>query len=431
MLTRDMAGPDPNTDNGRLRYIDSETGQVYDLALGVDGATRSLKDPNSIVWQPNHRGDPRTNPDALAWNIANFHGLDAAQTQQALSLAGNVNPAFSGAVVNQANQGFPESKHDTSFGQDLVDFATPPAIMAGVAAGFNALPALAGTAGASAGGSAAAGGSMMPAAIPESAATLSGWGLTETAPGVWSAAGGGAGGAAGAALASGGATSGTAMPPAVPESPTTLSEWGLTETSPGVWSNVGNAAAFGGLGAAVDGGLAKAGLLGTGLALGDLARGIPGAIGALAAHDQASKLDALARDYMAMGAPSRGRYEASFAPGFTMAADPGYTDALNQTTKATLHGLSVGGNPADSPNAWAKTLEDLNAKFAFPALQNYRSTNASAGGLSALTGAAPAASTGAINAGANVWNSLGAGAADIFSPPKSINLEQLLKKMGL
>ena len=76
----------------------------------------------------------------------------------------------------------------------------------------------AGAAGATEGAGAA--GAMMPAAVPESAATLSGWGLTETAPGVWGSAG-------------------SLMPPAVAESPAALQSQGLTQTAPGVWEQMG------------------------------------------------------------------------------------------------------------------------------------------------------------------------------------------------
>lgn len=143
-------------------------------------------------------------------------------------------------------------------------------------------------------------------------------------------------------------------------------------------------------------------------------------LGAYASNQQSEAYERLARDYMAMGAPSRARYEASFAPGFTMDKDPGYTDALNQTAKATLHGLSVGGNPADSPNAWSKSLSDIYEKTAYPALQNYRGMNANAGGISTFAGAAPGASSASINSGRGVYDSIGAGAADIFNPPKTL-----------
>lgn len=155
-------------------------------------------------------------------------------------------------------------------------------------------------------------------------------------------------------------------------------------------------------------------------ALAILARGAPGVAGAIGANRQAGALSALSDRYTTMGAPSRARYEESFAPGFTMANDPGYKDALDQTTKATLHGMSVNGNPAGSPNAWTQTLSDVNSKFAYPALQAYRTGNANAGGLATFNAAAPGAAAGAIDARGNVMNAAGAAVNDIFNPRKSL-----------
>ena len=117
-------------------------------------------------------------------------------------------------------------------------------------------------------------------------------------------------------------------------------------------------------------------------------------LGAIASKDQSDNYRDLAEKYMSFGAPSRARYESSFAPGFTMANDPGYMDALGLSTKEFLHKASIGGNPADSPNAWMQTLSDVNSKFAYPALQDYRRLNAGTGGLAALTAAAPSADAG-------------------------------------
>lgn len=151
-----------------------------------------------------------------------------------------------------------------------------------------------------------------------------------------------------------------------------------------------------------------------------LLRGVPAAAGAVGANQQSKAFEELANKYLNLGAPSRARYEASYAPGFTMANDPGYKDALDQTTKSFLHKASVTGNPAESPNAWNQTLKDVNSSFAYPALQNYRSTNAGTGGLATLASVAPGADTAAVNAGKGVYDAVGAGAADIFNPPKSM-----------
>jgi hypothetical protein len=151
------------------------------------------------------------------------------------------------------------------------------------------------------------------------------------------------------------------------------------------------------------------------------------ALGYLGADQQADAYSALAQQYMNIGAPSRARYEASYAPGFSMNLDPGYKDALDQTTKSFLHKASVTGNPVDSPNAWMQTLKDVNSTFAYPALQDFRRMNANAGGLSRFADAAPGAASGAINADAGKLNAIGYGVGNIFNPPTT--LEQLLKGM--
>ena len=167
------------------------------------------------------------------------------------------------------------------------------------------------------------------------------------------------------------------------------------------------------------------------MTLAGIARGIPGILGAVASNNQADAYRDLSRDYMAVGAPARARFEASYAPGFSMEDDPGFKDAINQAAKATLHGLSVGGNPAGSPNAWAQSLSDLYQKSTYQALQNYRNQNASAGGMGALTSAAPSAAGNAVSQQGNVFNSIGAAANDIFSPRKSLSqLFQEIKAAG-
>jgi hypothetical protein len=162
------------------------------------------------------------------------------------------------------------------------------------------------------------------------------------------------------------------------------------------------------------------------------------ALGAYASNKQSQSLEDLANKYMDMGAPSRARYEGSFAPGFSMANDPGYSDALDQTTKSFLHKASIAGNPADSPNAWAQTLKDVNASFAYPAMMDYRKLNANTGGLSRFAEAAPGVATGAIGAQRGIYDSIGYGLSQFTTQPQqndifgtnNISLAELLKRMN-
>lgn len=231
---------------------------------------------------------------------------------------------------------------------------------------------------------------------------------------------------------------GPLMPPAVPETAAQLKEWGLQEIAPGQWTlpamatpsvlqaaekllSAGSTVAQVASALGISEGVARAiGALGA------------AGLGAYASGRQADSLAALAEKYAGYGAPSRARYEGSFAPGFTMESDPGYKDALDQVTKSFLHKASIQGNPADSPNAWLQTLKDVNSQFAFPALQNYRQLNANAGGIASGAAAAPGLDTSAIGARSNVFNAIGAGVSDIFNPPKSLAQQLLeLKQAGL
>ncbi len=144
-------------------------------------------------------------------------------------------------------------------------------------------------------------------------------------------------------------------------------------------------------------------------------------LGAVGASQQQSALKALSDQYMAFGAPSRARYEASFQPGFTMANDPGYMDSLNASAKASANALSVNGNPGGSPNAWAQSLKDLQDKTAYPALQNYRNQNAATGGTANFSTGAQDTAVGAIGAGSNIFGAIGKGIANATSPPPTLS----------
>ncbi len=146
-----------------------------------------------------------------------------------------------------------------------------------------------------------------------------------------------------------------------------------------------------------------------------------GALDAYGINQRNQDLKEIADRSWAAGAPSRSRYEASYAPGFTMNNDPGYTDALNSAAKGNAYSLSkTFGNPADSPTAQAQNMQDLFAKTAYPALQNYRNTNAGAGALATLAGQANTLGTNAAQGDADLYKSLGTTASRVFNPQPSI-----------
>jgi hypothetical protein len=173
-----------------------------------------------------------------------------------------------------------------------------------------------------------------------------------------------------------------------------------------------------------------------------LGRAIPGLVGAFAANQQGdaiselgAKEDARVREFMKYGAPSRDRYEASFAPGFDVAGITGLQGAMDTAGDTLLRRLSAkSGNPYGDPGGLAEVQNYITGNLALPALQNYRNQNAATGGFGAFnTTAAGGGNSGAlnlagVNADAGVWNALGDSAASVFS--KKRTLADLLKEFA-
>lgn len=149
-----------------------------------------------------------------------------------------------------------------------------------------------------------------------------------------------------------------------------------------------------------------------------LGKAAPGLIGAFGASQQAKSLDDLTKRLEGYGAPSRARYEASFAPGFDLAAaDPAYKGALDQTSESLLRKLSAsGGNPFGNPGGLIEANKAIVNGTALPALNTYRNQNANTGGLGALASAYPSSATSTIGANSNILNALGGAASDVLNP---------------
>jgi hypothetical protein len=144
-------------------------------------------------------------------------------------------------------------------------------------------------------------------------------------------------------------------------------------------------------------------------------------LGIAGSLDQQRAQDALSQQLLGYGAPSRGRYEASMTPGFDPNSIPGYSAAVDNSMQAMLRKLSAqGGNPFGNPGGLIEANKAVLAGTALPAIQNYQNQNAASGGLSALTGAAPGSLQGGVNSGANLYNAIGSGVANITNPQPSI-----------
>lgn len=149
-----------------------------------------------------------------------------------------------------------------------------------------------------------------------------------------------------------------------------------------------------------------------------LGRVAPSLLGAYASNQQASKLSELAQKYQDFGAP----YRAQLA---NISANPdNFYNSLGaqKATDAVLNKLSIGGNPAGSPNKQALTIDALYDQYG-----RERDRLAGFGGLTNYNAAAPNLEAQAIGQNANMWNAIGAGANDIFNPKPS--LSELFKQM--
>lgn len=159
---------------------------------------------------------------------------------------------------------------------------------------------------------------------------------------------------------------------------------------------------------------------------------LPGVLGAFASNEQAGALSDLAAKYDGYGAPSRQRYEASYAPGFDLSAsDPGYKGALDSASQAIMSRLSAsGGNPYGNPGALVEANKAIVNGTALPALQNYRNQNANTGALGQLAGSVTGLQTAGIGANSNMYGSLAGAAADVVTPrQQQTSLADLMKQM--
>ena len=97
-----------------------------------------------------------------------------------------------------------------------------------------------------------------------------------------------------------------------------------------------------------------------------------------------------------------------------MESEPGYKNALDQTTQGILRGLSIKGNPADNPSMIYSALNDVNKGFAYPALTQYRNQNAATGGYSAYNTAAPETAVAQAGSQAGLYNAIGGGLGNLL-----------------
>jgi hypothetical protein len=148
-------------------------------------------------------------------------------------------------------------------------------------------------------------------------------------------------------------------------------------------------------------------------------RAVPAALGVAGAKQQQDQFQRLADQYSSYGAPYRERLAALYADPSSFLKSQEVMAPVQQASDIAAHSLSTGGNPIASGNS-LQQLQDYSANQLFGRLGQEKDRLAGFGGLTQYNAAAPGAATNAINAGSNIFNALGAGAADIFNPPKTL-----------
>ena len=211
-----------------------------------------------------------------------------------------------------------------------------------------------------------------------------------------------------------GAGLGTGVPAGIAEESAMLGLGGV----PGAAGAAGTAGAVGGAASA----LAPTGSL-PGMSQ-ILAGAIPAAFGAYGANQQANAYEGLARDYMNMGAPYRSKLSDLYSNPTAFLNSPEVQVPVQQGTNALARALSVNGNPIGSGTA-LQELQNYSSNQLFGRLGQEKDRLAGFGGLSAYNQAAPGAAGNAINANKSIYDAFGAGAADIFYPPKRYTLSGL------
>ena len=157
--------------------------------------------------------------------------------------------------------------------------------------------------------------------------------------------------------------------------------------------------------------------------------GLSTLLGMYGADQQGDAYGDVASQYLALGAPSRARLEASYAPGFSMANEPGYQDALDLAANSSARAMSAKvGNPVENPGAYGEIQKYVTQSTALPQLNTYRSQNLSGGGLGVNT--AGTASTAEAGQTGSLYNALGYGVGSLTQPesPYKSLYEQMMKK---
>ena len=138
-------------------------------------------------------------------------------------------------------------------------------------------------------------------------------------------------------------------------------------------------------------------------------------LGAYGANQQANSYGDIANKFMDMGAPYRGLLEQSYQPGFSMANQPDFMNALDIGSQAAARATSAkAGNPVGNPGAYADMQKYISGSLALPQLNTYRSQLGTFGQLG--TSQAGQAMGNQTQAQGGVYDALGYGIGQATQP---------------
>lgn len=138
-------------------------------------------------------------------------------------------------------------------------------------------------------------------------------------------------------------------------------------------------------------------------------------LGVLGSNAQADAYGDVAQQYLGLGAPFREKLLQSYAPGFSMADQPDFQNALDIGAQAAARATSArSGNPLDNPGAYAEMQKYITGSLALPQLNTYRSQLGSFGQLG--TNTAGTASMGEASQTGGMYDALGSGLASLTKP---------------
>lgn len=252
--------------------------------------------------------------------------------------------------------------------------------------------------------------------------SLAGGAAGNASGGLYSGAGGVTGltpGGAGVTGLTGTATGGALLTPTMAASiglPASAAMGGSGLTAAQAMGGVGS---IGGTAAGVVGGNALSRSLGLGQGATD-ALSIGGSLlgaglGLYGAGQQANAYGDIANKFLDMGAPYRGLLADSYKPGFSMANQPDFMNALDIGSQAAARATSAkAGNPVGNPGAYADMQKYISGSLALPQLNTYRSQLGTFGQLG--TNQAGAAMGNQVQSQGNQYDALGYGIGQLTQP---------------